>query len=110
MGHYAGNCPSSTDNAHTGSQSLQVGLTMTQMRTNIPSTDIIDTNWIVLNTCSTIRYIRNRYLIQDICSCDVGEEIQGYNNRGHQDYSYTDTTKMLPFEVFYNKNYLANII
>ena len=67
MGHYVGNCPSSTDNAHANSQSLQVGLTMTQTTINIPATDIINTNCIIFDTCSTIRSIIKKDLVQDGC-------------------------------------------
>ena len=109
MGHYSVKCPSSTVNTRTSSQSLQFGLTMTQTTTNIPETDFINPNWILLYTCSTISSFSNRDLFQDICACDAGEELCAYTNWINQYYSYTVTMTVLPFEVFYNKKYISNI-
>ena len=50
MVNYAVNFPLSTYNSHVGSQSLQVGLTMTQTNFDTPATDIINTNCILLET------------------------------------------------------------
>ena len=58
--HYAGNCPSSTANTRTAIQSLQMGLTMTQTTKEAPTTNIINRNWILLDTCSTISSIRKK--------------------------------------------------
>ena len=82
-GHYAENCPKSTSNSHEGSQSLQVVITMTQKITNIPLTDIINNNWIMWDTWSTISSVRNRNLVQDIHACDAGGELQWYTNWVH---------------------------
>ena len=48
--HHAGNCPSSMANTRTVTQSLQVGLTMNQTTKEAPSTNIINLNWILLDT------------------------------------------------------------
>ena len=84
MGHYAGNCPSSTANTRSGSQSLHVVLNMTQKTTNSPENYTINTNWILLNICSTIILVRNIYLVQNIRACDAGKELQAYINGGNQ--------------------------
>ena len=47
--HYTGHFPSSTANTRTGTQSLQVGFTMTQTKKETPTTNIINPNWIVLD-------------------------------------------------------------
>ena len=73
MRHYVGNCQSSTANAHTWSQSLHVGLTMTQTTTKTPETDIINPNCILFDTCYTIRSVINRDLIQEIRACDTNK-------------------------------------
>ena len=98
------NCPSSTANTRTGTQSLQVGLTMTQTTKEAPTTNIINPNWILLDTCSTISSIRNKSLVQNIQPCDSGEELRAYTNVGHQDYDHTATLKLLPFDVFKMNN------
>ena len=108
MGHYAGKRPSSTANARAGSQSLQVGLNMPQTATKISSTDIINTNWILLDTCYTISSVIKSDLVQDIFICDSGKELRTYTNRRHQDFSYTYIMRMIPFEVFNNEKPLVN--
>ena len=72
-GHYTRNCLSSTANTRTGTKSLQNGLIMTQTTKEAPPNIIINPNWILLDTCSTISSIRNKILVQDIQPCDVGE-------------------------------------
>ena len=49
-GYYAGNFPSSTANTCTGTQSLQVGLAMTETTKEAPTTNIINPDWILLDT------------------------------------------------------------
>ena len=49
-GNYAGNCPSSTSNTRTGSQPLQVGLIITQTTNDAQTNNIINPNWILLDT------------------------------------------------------------
>ena len=92
-GNYARNFPSSTANTHTGTHSLQVGLTMTQTTKEAPTTNIINPNWILLDTCSTISSMRNKSLVQNIQPCDRGEKLRAYTNGGHQDYDQTATLK-----------------
>ena len=75
---------------------------MTQTTTNIPETDIVNNNWILLNTCSTIISVSNRDLVHGIRTCEAGKELWGYTNGGHQDKSYTSTITMLTSEWFYN--------
>ena len=83
---------------------------MNQSTKEAPTHNIINPNWILLNTCSTISYIRNNSLVQNIQPCDAGEELRAYTNYVHQDYEHTATLKLLPFEVFFNEQSLANII
>ena len=97
IGHYAGNLPSSTANTRTVSQPLYVGTTMDQTMKYEPTTNIIDTNFILLYACSTISHIRNKNIVQNIQHCDAGEELRAHINGGHQDYDHTSTLKMLPF-------------
>ena len=73
MGHYTVNILSSTANSCTGLQSLQVRLTMAQKTTKITATDIINTNWIMLDTCYSIISVSNKDLVQDIYDDDTGK-------------------------------------
>ena len=83
---------------------------MTQTTKEAPKTNIINPNWILLDTCPTISSIRNKSLLQNIQPCGAGEEIRAYTNGGHQYYDHTATLKLLPFEVFLNEQSLANIL
>ena len=47
-GHYTVHFPSSTANTRTGTQSLQVVLTMNQTTNEAPTTNIINPNWIAV--------------------------------------------------------------
>ena len=79
------------DNTRTGTQSLQVGLTMTQTIKEATTTNIINPKWILLDTCSTISSIRNKSIFQNIQPYGAGEELRAYTNGGHQDYDNTKT-------------------
>ena len=71
---------------------------MTKNQKDAPTTNIINPNWILLETCSTISPIRNKNIFLNIQPCDTWEELRAYTNVGHQDYDHTATLKMLPFE------------
>ena len=88
----------------TGAQSLQVDITMIQTTKEAPTTNIINPNWILLNTCSTTSSIRNKSLVQNIQPCDAGEELMAYTNHGHQDYDHTATFKVVTFWSFFMNN------
>ena len=60
MGHYAVNWPSSTTSTRNGTQSLQVGLTITETTKEAPKNNIINPNWILPDTFSTISSIRKK--------------------------------------------------
>ena len=81
----------------TGTHSLQEDLAMTQTTKEAPTTNIINPNWILLDTCSTISSIRNKSLVQNIQPCDAGEELRAYTNHVHQDYDHTSTFKIVTF-------------
>ena len=74
VGNYAVNCLSSTANTSTVSKSLQVGLTITQTTKEASTTNIINPNWILLDTSSTISPIRNNNLVHNIQPFDSGEK------------------------------------
>ena len=103
-GNYAWNLPLAVSKTHPWLQSLQVGLTMTQTMKDEPTTNSINPNWILFDTCSTISSIGNKNIVQNIQPCDAGDELRSYTNRVHQDYDHTTTLKMLPFTVFLMRN------
>ena len=78
-GNYAVNCPSSTSNTRTGPQSLQVVLTMTQKTKDLPTTNIINPSFILLDTWSTISSTRNKNLVQK--SSPMMQEKNSWNTK-----------------------------
>ena len=87
-----------------------MGIAMTQIKKDAPTTNIISPNYILLETWSTMRSTSNKKLVQNIQLCDVGEALRAYKNGGHQYYDHTATLKCLPFKVFLNDQSLATII
>ena len=83
---------------------------MNQNRKEAPTTNIINTNWILLDTCSTTSSIRTKNLVYSIHPCDAGEALRAYTNGGHQDYDHTATFKIWPFEVYLMSNTLQTYI
>ena len=75
----------------TGTHSLQEDLAMTQTTKEAPTTNIINPNWILLDTCSTISSIRDKNIVQNIQPCDAVEELRAYKNGGHQNHDRTTT-------------------
>ena len=71
---------------------------MTQTTKEAPKTNIINPNWILLDTFSTISSIKNKNLVHKIKRCDAEEELRAYTNGGYQNHDHTATLKMLPFE------------
>ena len=59
MRQQAVNCLSSTSITRVGSQSLHIGMIMEQMTNYAPVNDILNQNWLQLDTCSTISSIKN---------------------------------------------------
>ena len=83
---------------------------MTETKNDTLETDIIDSNWILLEICSTISYLIHKDLVQDICDCDAGKEVQVYTNDVNQYHKYTATMKMLPSKYFYIGKSLVNTL
>ena len=65
-----------------GSKPLKMGLTMAQRTNDAPLNDIIKLNFLLLDKCSTISSIKNKYLFEDIYIYDVSKELQAYKKRG----------------------------
>ena len=82
---------------------------MAQTTDALPVDEIINQNWLLLDTYSIISSINNENLVKETHACDSGEEIQVYTNGGNQNYNYTTTMTVLHFNFFF-KNPLANII
>ena len=71
---------------------------------------VINTNWILLDTCSTASVCCNEELVRDIRKCETGEELTVITNGGKQTYKHMAILKDLPLQVYFKRDSLANII
>ena len=82
---------------------------MTQTTKDAPTTKIINPNYILLDTCSTISFTRNNNHVQNIQPFYSGEELRSYTNGGNQDYVHTAALKCHPLN-FLNKQSLVRML
>ena len=69
---------------------------MTQTTKDAPTTKIINPNYILLDTWSTISFTRKNNHVQNIQPFYSGEELREYINGGNQSYVHTATLKCHP--------------
>ena len=99
-GHYSNQCPSNKKHKVTLAH-----FSLTQQKL-----ELIDKNWILLDTCSTVSVFCNKYLIKDVRDCLPGQGITVVTNGGSETFVQQGTMKLLPLEVHFNPSYIANII
>ena len=102
-GHYASNCPES----RVGISNLQYGNIFTQVQ---ESTNLIPSNWILLDTCSTDNVVNNELLIEDKRDCNQDESLQIYTNGGSLFFGEIGRLKYLPLNTYYNPHSIANVL
>ena len=110
-GHISYNCPE----VDKRSQENKKGYNLTQVQfalaeKNNSNEDIINENWILLNTCSTVNVCRNASIITDIRTCNNDKELTIVTNGGSQDYNQIGFFKYLPIPIYYNPKSIANIL
>jgi hypothetical protein len=101
-GHGSRNCPKKQHQQGIGA--IQVGIGLSQARGGIPK------SWILLDTCSTASVTCNSDLLNNISVCDDDSSLTIYTNGGSQHFDSKGTLKMLPIDVHYNMNSMANIL
>ena len=69
---------------------------------------LISDSWIILDSGSTISSICNPDLLSNVTTLE--HPLKVYTNGGHQLYSQAGTLNVLPFEVYYNPESIANIL
>ena len=105
-GHYSGNCPS-TDKRTNGITSLQVGAFLNQC---FPSTeDIIDPNWIILDSSSTSTTVK-KALLFDIRDCTEDETLLVHTNGGDNIFHQQGELNIVTINAHYDPTPLANIL
>ena len=98
VGHYANKCP---NKRHT----TLAHFTLTQQKL-----EIINKNWLLLDSCSTISVICNPALVHSIVPCEPGNSVTVITNGGAQTFEKTATLRTLPLKVHFNLYSLANIL
>ena len=71
---------------------------------------MINENWILLDTCSTVNVCKNASIITDVRKCCKGEELMIVTNGGSQDYNQIGLFKYLSLPIYYNPKSIANIL
>ena len=109
-GHICPNCPNSC--GHTGCSLMQYGICLMQRLDNngIGSNSTINKAWILLDSCSTFSCVCNPSLVTNIRPCDENELMTVYTNGGQVDYNHVSTLVLLPFDVYFDEQSMANIL
>ena len=105
--HYSGQF-TFPDRHRIGKQPLQLVYYFAQ--TNPAQKYLINPNYILLESCSNVSYTNNPYLLSDIKYWHLNTAIYVFTNGGHLEYKQSGTMDMLPLRVFYNPDYIANIL
>ena len=103
QGHLARFCPSRDKCGRM--QSLQITCGFAQVPDD---TDMVPKSWILLDSGSTISSVCNAAIITNIRT--VPEPVRVYTKGGSQDYTQEYDLKAFPFTVFFNPNFVANIL
>ena len=96
------------DICRTGTQSLRLGYNFSH--TTPVQKYLIDSNWILIDSCSVVILVMNTSLISYINYCNTDTDIHVFTNGGHLDYKYSGIMDLFPLKVFYNQYSIANIL
>ena len=77
---------------------------------NVKEEEVIDSNWILLDTCSTVSVCCNQNLVRDVRKCGDDEILTILTNGGSQTYEQMAVMKDFPLEVHFKRDSLVNII
>ena len=98
LGHYLNQCP-------TPKKVTLAHFSLTQQKL-----ELIDRDWILLDTCSTVSVFCNSSLVHNIRKCAPGQGLTVVTNGGAQTYDHTAEMEMLPLKVHFNTHSIANIL
>ena len=98
MGHYANQC------------TKKKKVTLAQFTLTQNKLELINRDWVLLDTCSTVSVFCNSNLVHDIQQCDPGTGLTVVTNGGSQSYNHTAEFNLLPMKVHFNVHSIANIL
>ena len=97
-GHYANQCPNKDP------------ITLAHFSLTQKKLELINKNWILLDTCSTVSVFCNDDLVTDIDDCLPGDGITVVTNGGSEHFKQIANLKLLPMRVHFNPDSIANIL
>ena len=98
-GHYSNQCPK-----------VKKNVTFVQFSLTQKKLELINKNWILLDTCSTVSVFCNANLVNNIENCSPGEDITVITNGGSESFAQITELQLLPLRVHFNESSIANII
>jgi hypothetical protein len=113
-GHLANNCSSNTPRGRgNGGNEGQSGVGMMQVQMGLNfahSENLIPKSWLLLDTCSTSSVTNNLDLVHAVRTCSKEEVLTVHTNGGTKSFSQLGHLRLLPLQVHYNPDSLANIL
>ena len=67
--------------------------------------DTVNSNWLILDSCSTISCAKNDTIVSNVTVSPPAEHLQVYCNGGHM-----DTLNIPPMSIYVNDKSMANIL
>jgi hypothetical protein len=101
-GHFSNQCPEK--------DRRQKNVTLAQFSLAQKDLAIINPNWILLDTCSTVSVICNPNLVSNIKSVATNDGMTIVMNGGSQFFNQTADLNILPLKVHFKEDSLANIL
>ena len=98
-GHYANQCP------HSKKKVTLAHFVLAQHKL-----ELINKNWVLLDTCSAVSVFCNSSLVHGIKECKPGAGLTVVRNGGLQTYNHTERFNFLPMNVHFNVHSIANIL
>ena len=109
-GHYADKCPERNGGAggtqQSGTTMVQVGVSCTQQKEDSP----IPSSMIILDSASTNSCFMNKHLVKNISEVAEEDHLVIISTGGATTFQQKAECKLLPMDVWYNEESLANIL